>query len=100
MEQTDEQLYRQVRKGNRQAFALLYERWEPPLYRYALHMSGNRVMAEEVAHDVFVRLIGPHLRFDEQHGTLPAYLYGMVRNLIRVMRRKKDSGGTVEQTFV
>jgi len=100
MEQTDEQLYRQVRKGNRQAFATLYERWEPALYRYALHMSGNRVEAEEVAHEVFVRLIGPHLHFDERRGRLEAYLYGVARNLIRVMRRRKDSGETVEQAFV
>ena len=100
MEQTDEQLYREVRKGNRQAFAALYERWEPALYRYALHMSGNRVTAEEVAHEVFLRLIGPHLHFDERRGSLQAYLYGVARNLIRMMRRKRDSEEIVEQAVV
>jgi RNA polymerase sigma-70 factor (ECF subfamily) len=100
MEQSDEQLYREVRNGARQAFATLYERWEPALYRYALHMSGNRAVAEEVAHEVFVRLIGPHLHFDERRGKLEAYLYGVARNLIRVMRRKQDYGEPVEQTFV
>lgn len=100
MERTDEELYRQVRKGNRQAFAALYERYEPALYRYALHMSGSRTVAEEIAHDVFVRLIGPHLHFDEGRGTLEAYLYGVARNLVRVMRRRRESGEMVEQAVM
>lgn len=87
-EETDEELYRQMRKGNRNAFAALYERREPALYRYALHMSGSRVVAEEVAHEVFLRLIGPHLHFDEERGSLEAYLYGVARNLVRMVRRK------------
>lgn len=100
MEQTDEQLYRQVRNGNRQAFAALYERREPALYRYALHMSGSRLVAEEVAHDVFVRLMGPHLHFDEARGSLEAYLYGVARNLVRVMRRRRESEEPVDQAVV
>ena len=100
MEQTDEELYRQMRKGSRQAFATLYERREPALYRYALHMSGSRATAEEVAHEVFVRLMGPHLHYDERRGTLEAYLYGMARNLIRVIRRKGEPEEAVEQAVL
>ena len=100
MEQTDEQLYRQMRKGDRHAFALLYQRYEAALYRYALHMSGNRMIAEEVAHDVFVRLMGPHLNFDDRRGTLEAYLYGVARNLVRVLRRKGSAEEGIEQAAV
>ena len=100
MQQTDEQLYRQMRKGDRRAFAALYERYEPALYRYALHMSGSRSSAEEVAHEVFVRLMGPHLNFDERRGTLEAYLYGVARNLVRVMRRQGGAEDPVEQAIV
>jgi len=91
--ETDEDLYRHMRKGNQRAFAALYERREPALYRYALHMTGSRAAAEEVAQEVFVRLLGPHLHFDDRKGSLEAYMYGVARNLIRVMRRK----GTVEE---
>ncbi len=99
MEPSDQELYRQMRKGNQRAFAALYDRREPGLYRYALHMSGNRTMAEEVTHEAFLRLMGPHPNFDERRGSLEGYLYGMARNLIRVMRRKdgpapqRDDGG-------
>ncbi len=94
MEQNDEELYRQMRRGNRRALAELYQRREPALYRYALHMSGSRQIAEEVSHEVFLRLIGPDMHFDSRRGPLEAYLYGVARNLIRVTRRDR----LVEQT--
>ena len=56
-EPSDEELYRQLRDGYGHALAQLYKRYEPALFRYALHMAGNRSTAEEVAHDVFMQLI-------------------------------------------
>jgi RNA polymerase sigma-70 factor (ECF subfamily) len=97
IDQSDEELYRRMRTGDQQAFAALYERREPALYRYALHMSGSRSTAEEVAHEVFARLMGPHLRFDDRKGSLEAYLYGVARNLVRVIRRKGNVEAVVEQ---
>jgi RNA polymerase sigma-70 factor (ECF subfamily) len=71
-----------------QAFAELYERREPALYRYAMHMSGNAAAAEEVAQEVFVQLMSANTRFDESRGSLQAWMYGVARNLVRVYRRK------------
>jgi RNA polymerase sigma-70 factor (ECF subfamily) len=84
---SDEDLYRAVRKGDRGALGELYERREPGLYRYALYASGSRAVAEEVTHDIFLRLIGPGVTFDEQRGSLEAYLYGVARNLLRARPR-------------
>ena len=80
---TDEELYRRVKKGDRQALVELYERREPGLYRYALYSSGSRSVAEEVTQEIFLRLIGGGVPFDEQRGSLEAYLYGVARNLMR-----------------
>ena len=77
-----------MRNGDRQAFAALYERREPALFRYAVHLSESRQMAEEVTQDVFVQLFSPANRFDPGRGSLEAYLYGVVRNLIRAASRK------------
>jgi RNA polymerase sigma-70 factor (ECF subfamily) len=96
--ESDEELYRQMRTGNQRAFATLYERREPALYRYALHMTGSRTAAEEVAQEVFVRLLGPHLLFDDRRGSLEGYMYGVARNLVRVMRRKGSVEEVVEQS--
>lgn len=99
MQQSDEELYRLMRKGNQDAFARLYERREPALYRFALHMSGSPAVAEEVSHEVFVQLMGPAARFDEARGSLESFLYGIARNLIRVVRRQGPVAEAVDRSF-
>src|ERR1022692_1653985 len=93
MQPTDEELYRLMKKGDSVAFGELYDRREPSLYRYALHMTGNVSAAEEIAQEVFVQLMSVGNRFDEGRGTLEAWMYGVARNLVRVFRRK----GVVEE---
>jgi RNA polymerase sigma-70 factor (ECF subfamily) len=84
---TDEELYRLMRAGQRDAFAELYDRHEPALYRYALHASGSPSVAEEVVNEIFVQLMSPSAGFNEGRGALGGYLYGVARNLVRVARR-------------
>jgi RNA polymerase sigma-70 factor (ECF subfamily) len=85
---SDEQLYRLMKNGQSEAFAQLYERREPALYRYALHMTGSAPSAEEVVQEVFVQLMSPTARFDESRGALEAWMYGVARNVVRMQRRK------------
>jgi RNA polymerase sigma-70 factor (ECF subfamily) len=92
MEISDEELYNRIRKGDRRALAELYERREPALYRYALQLCGNRAIAEEAAHEAFLGLIQPGARFDAGRGSLQAYLYGTVRNLVRAAGRSRAAG--------
>jgi RNA polymerase sigma-70 factor, ECF subfamily len=99
MQPSDEELYRLMRKGNQDAFAQLYERREPALYRFALHMSGSPAVAEEVSHEVFVQLMGPTTRFDETRGSLESFLFGIARNLIRVVRRQGPVAEAVDRPF-
>lgn len=87
MEATDEQLYARMRGGDRRALEDLYERHEPALYRYALHMSGNEATAEEAAHEAFLALVREDAKFDPERGSVQGYLYGVVRNQVRAARR-------------
>jgi len=48
-------------------------------------------MAEEATHEAFLSLMQPGSRFDPARGSVEAYLYGTVRNLIRGMRRARTS---------
>jgi RNA polymerase sigma-70 factor (ECF subfamily) len=91
MHKSDEQLYKLMKKGDSKAFAELYERREPALFRYALHMTGSASSAEEVAQEVFVQLMAASTRFDETRGSLEGWMYGVARNLVRVQRRKAGS---------
>jgi RNA polymerase sigma-70 factor, ECF subfamily len=96
MRPTDEELYRRMRGGDKPALAELYERLGARIYRYALYTSGHRPVAEEVAQEVFLRLIGPGGRFDESRGSLEAYLYGLARNLLRGISRIPSIAGEEE----
>ena len=99
MRRSDEELYRLMKRGDREAFAELYERRAPALYRYALHASGSPTVAEEVASEVFVQLMGAGSRYDEQRGSLESYLYGVTRNLVRMARRQGPVEEPVDSAF-
>src|SRR5258708_6341995 len=73
----------QIAKGNEQAFAAVYERYQGPVYRFVLHMSGNSATAEEVTQEVFMTLITNSKSYDPAKGSLAAYMFGIARNLTR-----------------
>jgi|SRR5947209_7058782 len=79
----DREMLRQLKKGNEQAFSALYERYQGPIYRFVLHMSGNGSIAEEITQEVFMALITNTKGYDEAKGPLGGYLYGIARNLTR-----------------
>ncbi len=89
---TDQELLRQLTKGNETAFSALYERYQGPLYRFALHMSGNSATAEEVTQEVFMLLIGNPKGYEAEKGPVGGYLFGIARNLTRrvVQRSRLD----------
>ncbi|MCU1326843.1 MAG: polymerase, sigma-24 subunit, subfamily [Bryobacterales bacterium] len=97
MQPTDEALYRRMKQGDRDALAVLYDRREPSLYRYALHMTGSVHAAEEIAQEVFVQLMSAGDRYDETRGPVEAWLYGVARNLVRVFRRRGSVEEAVDQ---
>ncbi len=99
IQRSDEELYRLMKKGNQDAFAQLYARRAPALRRYALHTSGSPAVAEEVAHEVFLQLMSPNSRYDETKGTLESFLYGIARNLVRVVRRLGPVEEAVDRPF-
>ena len=80
---TDGDLLRLMMAGSEDAFGALYERWSGPVYRFALHMSGDLHIAEEVTQDTFMALIRRPGLFDETRGSLVTWLLGIARNLTR-----------------
>lgn len=82
-ELTDDGLLRRMIAGDEESFALLYRRKHPAIYRFALHMSGNAAVADDVTQEVFMTLIRDPKRFDSARGTLGGYLFGIARNHLR-----------------
>jgi len=82
-ELTDDGLLGRMLAGDEEAFTLLYRRRHPSIYRFALHMSGNPAVAEDVTQEVFMTLIRDAKRFDPARGTLGGFLFGIARNFLR-----------------
>jgi RNA polymerase sigma-70 factor (ECF subfamily) len=80
---TDGDLVRLMIAGSEDAFGALYERWSPAVFRFALHMSGDRQIAEEVTQDTFMAMIRRPVLFDETRGSLVSWLLGIARNVTR-----------------
>jgi RNA polymerase sigma-70 factor (ECF subfamily) len=82
---TDGDLLQGMVAGDEQAFVALYRRWQGSLYRFALQMTGNPGVAEEVTQEVFLTLMRDPKIFDPARGPLQSFLFGVCRNF--VMRR-------------
>lgn len=86
---SDQQLLERMLEGDEDAFTALYRRRQAAVYRFALQMTGNVVMAEDVTQEVFMNLIEHGRRFDPERGALASFLYGVARNLV-LRRLEKD----------
>jgi RNA polymerase sigma-70 factor, ECF subfamily len=79
----DAHLLRRMARGDEEAFAEVYRQKHPAIYRFALHMTGNASVAEDVTQEVFMALIRDPKRFDSTRGTLGGFLFGIARNHLR-----------------
>jgi len=76
------------RSGDREAFGLLYRAHYPAVFRFAWHMTGDRMRAVEITQDAFVWLIRHPGDFDSERGTLPAFLGGVARKMLLRQRQE------------
>lgn len=90
---TDSKLLALMLGGDKEAFAELYRRRQRDVFRFALHMSGARDLAEDVTQEVFMALMRDGSSYDETRGSVNAFLLGIARNY--VLRRLKQ-----ERSFV
>ena len=88
---SDRDLLRGVQAGDEEAFSLLYRRWQGPVYRFALRMSGSPPLAEDVTQEVFMALLRRSDGYDPSRGELSSYLHGIARNMAR-RRLERERG--------
>lgn len=77
--------------GDAEAFATLYRRRQGGVYRFALHMSGSAVVADDVTQETFLALLRDGRTFDPLRGQLAAYLAGIARKQV-LKALAKDRG--------
>jgi RNA polymerase sigma-70 factor (ECF subfamily) len=80
---SEDELLRLISRGDEGAFLTFYRRHQGPVYRFALQMSGQVEIAEEVTQDVFMVVMGSAAKYDSKRGSsVTAYLYGIARNFV------------------
>jgi RNA polymerase sigma-70 factor (ECF subfamily) len=83
MTRSDEELIVATARGDREAFAEIYRRRRPDVYRFAAHMTGDPAAAEDVTQDVFMAVIHEARRYDPARAAVVSWLLGIARNHAR-----------------
>lgn len=81
MDKTEQRLIQRAQTGDRQAFADLYERYQPAIYNYMYYRIDDPDCAEELTCEVFVRMVQNIQRYQNQGQPCLAWLYTIARNL-------------------
>ncbi len=88
MEQ-DQELVRQVARGDENALRALYASYGPRLFSYALRFTGDRSVAEEVVQDSLLA-VWKNARGYRGHSRVSTWLLGIVHNQsLNAMRRRR-----------
>jgi RNA polymerase sigma-70 factor (ECF subfamily) len=88
---SDEDLMRRTQTGDKQAYAMVYERYSGAVLSYLYRMLGNVEDVESIGQEVFLRAFrfAPTYRYPQKFST---WLFTIARNLaINNARRKKRS---------
>src|ERR1700734_115530 len=91
---TDEELCREVTKGNHDAFLVLFDRYWQDVFRLAYSVLRNTADAEDLVQGLFLEVHTTLLRYDEQRGSfrtlLLRYAYTRAIDQRRHLESRRD----------
>jgi RNA polymerase sigma-70 factor (ECF subfamily) len=102
----DEDLMQLVRRGEAEAFEVVYERHCNAAFSLAYRMCGTRAAAEDVVQEAFLSLWRSGARYDRTRGSVRTWVLGIVHNraidslrrsVVHDRRRASDEG--IEERF-
>ena len=99
---TDAELVARTRRGDKEAFGDLYERYQDALFRYVYYRVGNQRDAEDLTEEVFLKVWESIGRF-RGDAAFRSWVYRIAHNMvIDHYRTRKDSvalsqGGVVAE---
>jgi RNA polymerase sigma-70 factor, ECF subfamily len=102
----DEDLMQLVRRGDAEAFELVYQRHATVAFSLAYRMTQSRNIAEDVVQESFLSLWRSVERYDQGRGSVRTWVLGIVHNraidglrraLVHDRRRASDEG--IEETL-
>ena len=98
---SDRQFIKQAQEGDSAAFGMLYERHSPAIFRYLYAHLSNRLDAEDLTEEVFLRVWRSLPRYREHGVPFIGLLFRVARNaLIDFYRRSGHAAQDVNLEFV
>jgi RNA polymerase sigma-70 factor (ECF subfamily) len=82
-----------ARVGDEAALSELYTLYFPRVYRYILARTGNTYDAEDLAEEVFMRVLDAIERFQWREAPFSAWLFRIAHNAVISQRRKDGARG-------
>jgi RNA polymerase sigma factor (sigma-70 family) len=95
-ELSDEKIMLQVREGQLSELTVLFERYHVPLYNFLLRLSGDGAVSEDMAQNVFYRVLRYRQSFEPASGSFRSWVYRMARNVYadHLRQEQKVPGGS------
>jgi RNA polymerase sigma-70 factor (ECF subfamily) len=90
----DAQVVRQVLRGKREAFGVLVERYQKPIFNFIYRFYGNYELAQELTQETFLRSYQFLKSYDPQR-KFSTWLYTVARNLCIDELKKRHSAREV-----
>ncbi|MFH1694496.1 MAG: sigma-70 family RNA polymerase sigma factor [Patescibacteria group bacterium] len=78
----EENLVKQAKKGNPEAFGLLYEHYLPRIYRFILIKVSHKEQAEDITHLTFLKAWENVSRYQDRGHSFGSWLYRIARNTV------------------
>ena len=82
-----------AREGDGAALSELYNLYFPRVYRYILARTGNTYDAEDLAEEVFMRMLAAIERFEWRDAPFSAWLFRIAHNAVISQRRRDGARG-------
>jgi RNA polymerase sigma-70 factor (ECF subfamily) len=89
-DEDDGRLVQQAKEGNAAAFAEIYTRHHDAIYTYVYYRVNDASLAEDLAGEMFVRMVERIDAFTYRGRPILAWLYTIARNLIVDHQRKQS----------
>ncbi|MCL0075630.1 RNA polymerase sigma factor [Dehalococcoidia bacterium] len=93
--QDEQNLVHRAQQGDQEAFAELYESHFDNIYRYVALRVGNRMEAEDITQEVFLKAVRSIQSFKWKGIPFSAWLFRIARNEVIDSLRKKSRQPTV-----
>lgn len=90
MEVSDSDLVSQVKHGNEEAMATLYQRHRPAVFRYVRSLVYDQQLAQDLTGEIFIRVVKHLPDYQITGAPFTAWLYSIARNYTISYRRKES----------